>query len=106
MFWVQGGNEIEDSTKLDVNKPALEFFPLIGDVPGFYVFLYKPENSKPKTQIVYGIRTTDDEYGRSSVKALCINYEIALRESKKHHDWWCPTPVGEKGIEAIELIIE
>lgn len=107
MIWVQEGKEIKDTAKLDKNKPALELFPQIGDVPGFYVFLYKPQkNNKPKTKIIYGIRTTNDEYGRSSVKVYCLNYEIALRESKKHYDWYCGTPVGEKGIEAIELIIE
>ncbi len=107
IFWVQDGKEIKDSTQLDKSKPALELFPQIGDIPGFYVFLYNPQQSnKPKTKIIYGIRTTNDEYGRSSLKAFCLDYDIALRESRNHYDWWCPTPVGEKGIEAIELIIE
>lgn len=73
----------------------------------YLITLSKPKsNENPKTQTIYGIRTTDDEYGHSSIKAHCLTYDIAVREIKNHCNWWSPHPVSEESIEEIKLIIE
>lgn len=59
-----------------------------------------------KTETIYGISTTVDEGGNTTIRAYCKTYDIALRESQNHYDWYSSTPVGEKGIIPIKLIVE
>lgn len=63
-------------------------------------------NSAKKTTTIYGISTTNDEIGNSSIKCYCSTYEIALREAKNYCEWYSSFPANEKNIVPIKVIIE
>lgn len=107
LVFIQDTNEFKKKEQVDTKKSALVLLPQIG-IKGYILFWYVPKRNEQeqKVKIIYGINTTDDEWGRSSIKAYCSTYDIALRESQKHYDWWCSTPVGEEGIVPIKLIVE
>jgi len=115
ILFVQDSGCVPSKKDIDLEKYTLVLIPysmagkiLRGEEDTKYVLtLCKPKwKDNPKVQTIYGIRTTDDEYGRSSIKAYCLTYDIAVRETKNHCNWWSPHPVSEESIEEIKLIIE
>ena len=62
-------------------------------------------DSAKKTTTIYGISTTHDEIGNSSIKCYCSTYDIALREAKNYCDWYSSSPVNKEHIVPIKVII-
>lgn len=61
--------------------------------------------STKKTTTIYGISTTNDERGNSSIKCYCSTYDIALREAKNYRDWYSSSPANKENIVPIKVII-
>ena len=59
-----------------------------------------------KTKTFYGIWTTDNEVS-GSFKAYCATKKIAIKELRKHRDWFCSKPPkpDERHIRKLEMII-